>query len=1614
MTHPYREFLRHHPSKDISKGNLVTTGPLEGLHDPARRSASTSGSPWPSPVLFWELWRFITPGLHKNEKRYVVPFVARRGASSSPPGSPPPSWSFPKALDWLIDVSGPGRRHPVLARPLLHPVRGHVPGLRGRVHVPAGGGVPRAGRGGSERHVAEVAAAGDRGDLPGRGGDHPEQRPVLLPRHGRADVAVLRGIDHHRPGACTSRRAGVRPGPASRPSSASSSTASSTRPSTPSTPAAAWWWRPRPGRARRWWPSTPWPGRWTPGAKAFYTTPLKALSNQKYGELVRRHGAERGRAADRRQLHQRRRPGGGDDDRGAAQHDLRLVAGARRAALRDPRRGPLPPERLPGPGLGGGHHPRPARGRPGLPVGDGVQRRGAGRLDPHRPGRDRRPSSRTAGRSSLHDLYLLGDKGSERLLLLPDPGRRPPQPRGRRPRLQDAAPPGHAGPAPGPAVHAPPGRGRSSCWRSTTCSRRSTSSSAGRRATTPSPSASGRASASPPPEERRQIRAIAEEHVDALSDDDLPVLDYAGLADRAGGRLRRPPRRDGAAVQGGGGSLLRGRPGQGGVRHRDPVARHQHAGPFGRDREAHQVHRGAPRVPHPGGVHPADRPGRPAGHRRGRLRRGAVVARSCPSTRWPGWPAPAPTPSPAASGPPTTWRPTWSAATRRTWPTTCSTCRSPSTGPTATWSAWRPSWSAPRRPSTEARRRGRVRAGRRRGVPAPAAGQRGVGPAAAVDDRRGDRRPRAGPAGRRADRAGRQVRRPGGGAVHRRAGAAATSGCGPSPRTAGWCRSGPATSRLRPRRWPRSGLPVPVRPAQRRLPAPGGVGPDRRPAARPRPGAARRAARRRWRGEVAMAQADGGRRPPGGRLPGRPAPPAGARAGRAAGPRRRPARAAGQGPHRVAGPPVRPGPAGARGVGIRRRVVPDRGRGAPGPALPRVRPAGRRVRWARACSTVSTPAELAGLVSVFTYEARGPAEPTTWFPTAPAAASAGRQIDRLAAELNAAEDEAGLPLTRRPDPGSSAWPTAGPAGEDLAEVIADEEISGGDFVRNVKQLIDLLRQLGDHGLAGRHGRGGRDAADAPVPGRGGRLLGPRRLSGARARGRSGSAGRPGRGHPPRGRRGPLRLGLRHGVLGQRALRGRRVDRRGGRDPPALLHQPRRARVRPGQPARGRQRRPVRPLLPHRKSLRRLFLDEFVGDLDISGDHGVDATVGLARAEQLYDRVFFEYGDDSVAQLGGVHLACEQASNLLTKVLERGRLMSYMEKSTRYVAYDSRLPNGRYRYYRRPGDPGLAARGPLRRRHGPALRRLRRAAAGDAGLVRRPATRRRPDDSDFVWRQSVRAKAFDALRGLLPAGATSNLGIYASGQAYEALLIRMRAHPLPEARDLRRPDADGAAQGDPVLGEAGRCRRPGRRPRPLPGATTTGRMQRPGQRPLRRRGPCRSPTAEPGRRPRGDPCSTGIPTPRSRWWRPCSTPTPTSPSTASRSGWRPCPRTSAWRRAHLRRRSHQSAAPAGPGPRAGRLPLRHPLRLRRLPGPATPPAADRGVAGPDPGPRLHHASRRRAEAGGPDVYAAAMARSAALHGALAERFGPTEAAYARGPGLPDPLRRCSSTPGRRCT
>jgi len=199
-----------------------------------------------------------------------------------------------------------------------------------------------------------------------------------------------------------------------------------------------------------------------------------------------------------------------------------------------------------------------------------------------------------------------------------------------------------------------------------------------------------------------------------------------------------------------------------------------------------------------------------------------------------------------------------------------------------------------------------------------------------------------------------------------------------------------------------------------------------------------------------------------------------------------------------------------------------------------------------------------------------------------------------------------------------------------------------------------------------------------------------------------------------------------------------------------------------------------------KSLRRLFLDEFLDQ--VAGAGARQAEVGVSRAEQLYAKVFSEYGDDSVAQLGGVHLACEGVSNILTKVLEWGRLMAYLEQSTRYVPYTAR-PGGRWKYLV-PKELDAAT---------PALRTQYTRAQDEAFEIyarwiepmqahfraRHPNT---AGDAEPVYKAAIRAKALDTLRGLLPAATQSNLGIYGTGQAYEALLLRMQAHSLVEIRE----------------------------------------------------------------------------------------------------------------------------------------------------------------------------------------------------------------------------------------
>ena len=199
-----------------------------------------------------------------------------------------------------------------------------------------------------------------------------------------------------------------------------------------------------------------------------------------------------------------------------------------------------------------------------------------------------------------------------------------------------------------------------------------------------------------------------------------------------------------------------------------------------------------------------------------------------------------------------------------------------------------------------------------------------------------------------------------------------------------------------------------------------------------------------------------------------------------------------------------------------------------------------------------------------------------------------------------------------------------------------------------------------------------------------------------------------------------------------------------------------------------------------KSLRRVLLDEFLDEPDLGiGAPEPDATIDKARAEAFYERVLVGYGDDSVAELAFAHVAVERVSQLAAKALEDARIgISPLEKSTRYVRFDRTGPDGRFAYHRGPelDDP----------RYEPAMERLFTAFAELLpGVLEGVRARhaRREGEPEGGWRRATRAHAFDLLRGLLPAATLTNLGLAGSGRAFEYLLTRMAAAPLPEVSGL---------------------------------------------------------------------------------------------------------------------------------------------------------------------------------------------------------------------------------------
>lgn len=229
-----------------------------------------------------------------------------------------------------------------------------------------------------------------------------------------------------------------------------------------------------------------------------------------------------------------------------------------------------------------------------------------------------------------------------------------------------------------------------------------------------------------------------------------------------------------------------------------------------------------------------------------------------------------------------------------------------------------------------------------------------------------------------------------------------------------------------------------------------------------------------------------------------------------------------------------------------------------------------------------------------------------------------------------------------------------------------------------------------------------------------------------------------------------------------------------------------------------------------KGVRRLFLDEFFGLAEIqtsevpqtSGDGTADARV---KAEAFYTRVLSDYGDDSVGELGGAHIAFQEISQVAAKTIEDHRIgLSFLEKSSRYVPFDDKV-HGQYRYYRdrnllasRYGEQvsahldslfdAYAALLPrmmqyLEETHPIAEIEFENALTGEVMPFAKITDSEFQRSASFAYKQAVRAQACDLLRCFLPMATLTNVGVWGNGRALEYLLVGLLADPFQENRIL---------------------------------------------------------------------------------------------------------------------------------------------------------------------------------------------------------------------------------------
>lgn len=208
-------------------------------------------------------------------------------------------------------------------------------------------------------------------------------------------------------------------------------------------------------------------------------------------------------------------------------------------------------------------------------------------------------------------------------------------------------------------------------------------------------------------------------------------------------------------------------------------------------------------------------------------------------------------------------------------------------------------------------------------------------------------------------------------------------------------------------------------------------------------------------------------------------------------------------------------------------------------------------------------------------------------------------------------------------------------------------------------------------------------------------------------------------------------------------------------------------------------------------LKDFILNEETAFTSITGESMQDTSVtecseeqcvAIKKAQNFYDRILDGYGDDSIGELGGAHLAIENISMIGAKAIEDCRIGgSPLEKSTRYIYFDQKV-NGEYLFYKEPvlmtsafRDIYLDMCNELFETYGKLIPPLTELI--EKGFPKDP------EISKYAYSAALRAKVLDCLRGLLPASALTNMGVYGNGRFFETLIQKLNSHNLGEMQEI---------------------------------------------------------------------------------------------------------------------------------------------------------------------------------------------------------------------------------------